>query len=142
MVEPKTQRRAGLSSFFFWLKFFRWVWGLQRFLFFLFLGVCFLCVACMSVYTQVPQHEKRRTGLIFQPTPLAGSGLWMNNGWIQLYWNRKTFHTLCKANSGSKNSHIPTFTIKNGRWLNTRMTGKSRFGNKMFLDISECFTKP
>lgn len=69
------------------------------------------CVHMCLPSTENTRLRNRVQGSFSKPAPLAGSGLWMNNGWIQL-WNRNTFHTLCKANSQSKTTTFEHWKLR------------------------------
>lgn len=83
------------------------------------------CVPVCLPQTKNTHLRNREQGSFSNPTPSAGSGLWMNNGWIQLCRNRNTFHTLCKANSQSKTTTFEHLQLRKAQWLNVRVTGKS-----------------
>lgn len=78
------------------------------------------------------------------PAPSAGSELRMNNGWIQLCWNRNAFHPRCKANSQSQTTtfeHLQLRKLRDGisGWL---ISQAAEWDKTQLLDIAECFTKP
>lgn len=79
-----------------------------------------------------------------RPAPSAGSELRMNNGWIQLCWNRNTFRPRGKANSQSQTTtfeHLQLRKLRDGifGWL---ISQAAEWDKTQLLDIAECFTNP
>ena len=109
-------------------------------------GICVCRTPVCLPQTKKHSLEKKRTGFIFQThRSVLGYG-WIMVEFICAETGKKyiTFHTLCKATSQSKTTASEHLQLeKLSDWICGWLANHSLEGNKMlFLDITECFTKP